>query len=110
RVLLGAPKADLFHALNQRVDEPARRTVTTFHDLFVITGEYSTPEFRERFTKQARQAADRSDLIITVSGFTAGQVEGLLGIETARIRVIPHGVHVPHTPGPNARQRLVLFV
>jgi len=35
RLLLGAPRADLFHALNQRVDVPARRTVSTFHDLFV---------------------------------------------------------------------------
>jgi hypothetical protein len=34
RVLVGAPRADLFHALNQRVDAPARRTVSTFHDLF----------------------------------------------------------------------------
>src|SRR6185503_5622038 len=40
RVLRGAPKGDLFHALNQRVDTPANRTVSTFHDLFVITGEY----------------------------------------------------------------------
>ena len=111
RILRGAPKADLFHALNQRVDAPARRTVTTFHDLFVITGEYSTPEFRARFTEQARQAARRSDLIIAVSRFTAGQVEEFLGVEPARIRVIPHGVHVPPAAGQNAtRQNLVLFV
>ena len=29
RWLAGAPSGDLFHALNQRVDTPARRTVTT---------------------------------------------------------------------------------
>src|SRR4029077_12209533 len=94
RLLKGSPQADVFHALNQRVDAPARRTVTTFHDLFVITGEYSTPEFRARFTEQARQAARRSDLIIAISRFTAGQVEEFLGVEPSRIRVIPHGVHV----------------
>ena len=111
RILRGAPKADLFHALNQRVDAPARRTVTTFHDLFVITGEYSTPEFRERFTEQARQAARRSDLIIAISRFTANQVEEFLGVEPERIRVIPHGVHVPPEAAQNtARQNLVLFV
>src|SRR5579875_2938130 len=49
RLLIGAPPGDLFHALNQRVDRPARRTVSTFHDLFVLTGDYSTPEFRARF-------------------------------------------------------------
>jgi len=111
RILRGAPKGDLFHALNQRVDAPARRTVTTFHDLFVITGEYSTPEFRVRFAEQARQAARRSDLIIAVSRFTANQVEEFLAVEPTRIRVIPHGVHVLPAAGQNtARQNLVLFV
>jgi glycosyltransferase involved in cell wall biosynthesis len=105
-----APEADVFHALNQRVDAPGHRTVTTFHDLFVITSEYSTPEFRSRFTEQARQAAQRSDLIVAVSRFTGGQVEEFLGVEPARIRVIPHGVHVPPTSVPSARQDLVLFV
>src|SRR5216684_586475 len=84
--------ADLFHGLNQRIHFARhRRTVSTFHDLFVMTGEYSTPEFRQRFAAQARVAAERSDLIITVSRFTAGQVEALLHVEPARIRVIPHG-------------------
>ena len=97
--------------LNQRVDAPARRTVTTFHDLFVITGEYSTPEFRARFAEQARQAARRSDLIIAISRFTANQVEEFLGVEPSRIRVIPHGVRVPPAAGQNTpRQNLVLFV
>jgi glycosyltransferase involved in cell wall biosynthesis len=114
RMLNGTPKADVFHALNQRVDAPGRRTVTTFHDLFVITGEYSTPEFRARFTQQARQAARRSDLIIAVSRFTARQVEEFLGVEPSRIRVIPHGVRVSSegaaTTVSATRQNLVLFV
>ena len=110
RILRGAPTGDLFHALNQRVETLARRTVTTFHDLFVITSEYSTPEFRARFAEQAREAARRSDLIIAVSRFTGDQVQELLGVEPSRIRVIPHGVHVPVSPQSVARQNLVLFV
>jgi len=113
RILRGTLQGDLFHALNQRVETSARRTVTTFHDLFVITGEYSTPEFRARFAEQAREAARRSDLIIAVSRFTADQVQEFLGVEASRIRVIPHGVHVP-SEGPalenSARQNLVLSV
>jgi len=108
----GPGSADLFHGLNQRIHSTSyRRTVSTFHDLFVMTGEYSTPEFRQRFTEQARRAAERSDLIITVSQFTAGQVEALLGVERARIRVIRHGVRRISAAGrPRHRERMILFV
>ena len=109
RLLRGAPRADIFHALNQRVDHKARRTVTTFHDLFVMTGEYSSPEFRARFTAQAREAAERSDRIIAVSQFTADQVVGLLGFERSRIHVVPHGVD-PCNVAPVPREKMVLFV
>jgi glycosyltransferase involved in cell wall biosynthesis len=88
---------DLFHGLNQRLDHRYRRSVSTFHDLFVLTSDYSTPEFRKRFAEQAHHAAERSDLVITVSEFTACQVEDLLKVERSRIRVIPHGVRVPHS-------------
>lgn len=119
RILRGPPAAQVFHALNQRVDwartERSRigRVVTTFHDLFVLTGDYSAAEFRARFAAQARAAAERSDHIITVSGFTAGQVQSLLGVDASRITVIPHGVRVPEMPGrpdEGPREPLVLFV
>ena len=108
-----APRAvDLFHGLNQRL--PARRyrrTVATFHDLFVMSGEYSTPEFRQRFTALARQAASRADLIVTVSRHTARQVEELLGVEPSRIRVIHHGVDAPSQhPSPNTQHPYLLHV
>jgi len=109
RLLVGTPPGDLFHALNQRVDARANRTVTTFHDLFVMTGDYSTPDFRARFTAQAREAAERSDAIIAVSQFTASQIEDLLKIPAERIRVVPHGVHMPE-PSTMPREKLVLLV
>ena len=104
--------AELFHGLNQRIDSPAnRRTVSTFHDLFVMSGDYSTPEFRARFSDQARAAAEKSDLIIAVSHFTARQIEQLLKVEPARIRVIHHGFEPPAEWAPAAtRERMILFV
>lgn len=101
---------DLFHALNQRLPErPLRRAVCTFHDLFVLTSEFSTPEFRARFAAQARAAAARASLIITVSEFTAAQVEALLGVERSRLRVIPHGVRF--APAADAqREKIILHV
>ena len=108
----GPPTADLFHALNQRVDSTGhRKVVSTFHDLFVLTSEYSTPEFRKRFAEQARLAAERSDLIITVSEFTAGQVRDLLKVESGRIRVIHHGARRPPNGTPaSPREALILSV
>jgi glycosyltransferase involved in cell wall biosynthesis len=103
--------ADLFHGLNQRIDARYRRTVSTFHDLFVLSADYSTPDFRARFAAQARGAAERSDLIIAVSQFTASQVEQLLKIDPARIRVIRHGVRpAPRVLTSIAREPLILFV
>jgi glycosyltransferase involved in cell wall biosynthesis len=106
------PSADLFHGLNQRLDSSRhRRAVATFHDLFVMTGDYSTPEFRARFTDLARTAAARAHLIITVSRFTAGQVTSLLQVDPGRIRVIPHGARrVPADHSALPREPMILFV
>jgi glycosyltransferase involved in cell wall biosynthesis len=90
---LGPRAADIFHGLNQRLPRiPLRRAITTFHDLFVLTGEYSTGEFRARFAAQARDAAQRSAAIIAVSAFTRNAVVSLLGVEAAKVHVVHHGV------------------
>jgi glycosyltransferase involved in cell wall biosynthesis len=103
--------ADIYHALNQRVDKrPAKKVISTFHDLFVMTGDYSSAEFRQRFTEQARGAARLSDLIIAVSEFTKRQVEELLGFERSRIRVVPHGVRAPASIPATSREKMILFV
>ena len=105
-------RPDLFHALNQRVDQRmAKCVVSTFHDLFVMTGEYSSADFRARFAKQARDAARRSDLIIAVSAFTKDQVVGCLNVNPARVRVVPHGVHLPASVTPlEEREKIILCV
>ena len=74
-----------------------------------MTGDYSTPDFRTRFTTQARLAAERSDLIIAVSQFTADQVHDLLKVERSRIRVVHHGTDAQ--PGNrNSSEHLTLIV
>ena len=103
-------RADLFHGLNQRLPTiRPRRTVTTFHDLFVLTGDYSTPEFRRRFAEQARRAAAESDRIVAVSEFTATQVQQLLGVDRSRLRVVHHGVRIP-PPSRAVREKIILHV
>jgi glycosyltransferase involved in cell wall biosynthesis len=106
----GNRAADLFHGLNQRLPKRRfRRQIATFHDLFVLSGDYSTPEFRQRFTRQAREAAAGSDLIVAVSAFTASQVQSYLNVPEARIRVIHHGVVARPIPAL-AREKVVLCV
>ena len=107
---LGPHSAALFHGLNQRLPHTRlRHAIATFHDLFVLTGEYSTPEFRARFADQARDAAKRADVIIAVSDFTKGQIVSLLNVTPSKIRVVHHGVRaLPHREVP--REKLVLNV
>ena len=106
----GSRSAGIFHGLNQRLPKRRfRRQVATFHDLFVLSGEYSTADFRARFAQQARDAASAADLIVTVSAFTASQVEHYLGVPAERIRVIHHGV-IPRPIPDVAREKVVLCV
>lgn len=100
----------LFHGFNQRLPEtPFARQVVTFHDLFVMTAEYSTPEFRARFAAQAQHAARTADRIIAVSQFTADQVAALLPVPRERITVIPHGIRAL-PPVEATREKIVLHV
>jgi glycosyltransferase involved in cell wall biosynthesis len=108
---LGPRSAALVHGLNQRLPRlPLRHAVTTFHDLFVLTGEYSTPEFRKRFAAQARDAAARSAAIIAVSAFTKTQVVRLLGVEPERVKVIHHGIRELAYPLEAVRENVILNV
>jgi glycosyltransferase involved in cell wall biosynthesis len=111
---LGPRSATLFHGLNQRLPAiPLQRAVATFHDLFVLTGEYSTPEFRDRFAAQARDAAERADILIAVSQFTKSQVVSLLGVPAEKVRVVHHGLRElprPAHQNPMAREPVILHV
>ncbi len=106
------PNVDLFHGLNQRLPLTKRcPSVTTFHDLFVLSAEYSSADFRARFAAQAHQAAERSDRIIAVSQFTADQVVERLRYPRDQIRVVPHGVQLPISVAPaDTRKPVVLCV
>ncbi|MBL8294352.1 MAG: glycosyltransferase family 4 protein [Bryobacterales bacterium] len=104
------PRASIFHGLNQRLPAASlRRAAVTFHDLFVLTAGYSTPEFRARFSAQARFAAQRADAVLAVSAFTASQLSDLLNVEPSRITVTPHGIRFREFPAV-PRQPVVLCV
>ena len=107
-LFLSAQGLSLFHGLNQRL--PARLRVprvATFHDLFAMTGEYSTPQFRQRFAQLARETAERADHIIAVSQHTAALVADELAFPREAISVVHHGVETLETPGPESRRSVL---
>jgi glycosyltransferase involved in cell wall biosynthesis len=106
----GNRSARIFHGLNQRLPKRRfHRQIATFHDLFVLSGEYSTAEFRARFALQAKEAAAAADLIVAVSAFTASQVQTWLNVAPEQIRVIHHGV-IPRPIPDLPREKVVLCV
>ncbi len=113
---LGLGGAQLFHGLNQRLPALALACpVATFHDLFMMTSEYSTPDFRARFTGQARDAASRATAVIAVSEFTRQQVISHLGVAPERVHVVHHGIRgIPGNPlagrAEERRERVILNV
>lgn len=107
-LFLSAQGLSLFHGLNQRLPSRLRvPSVATFHDLFAMTGEYSTPEFRQRFAYLARETAKRADHVIAVSNHTAALVADQLAFPRESITVIHHGVEALAIPSPE-RRRAVL--
>jgi glycosyltransferase involved in cell wall biosynthesis len=89
-------QADLFHSLAQR--PPAfrfKREIVTVFDIFPITGhDYSTAEFRRKFSALLREAVDRASCVITASQYTAGQLLAHTAVPQSKLRVIPLGVEV----------------
>lgn len=107
-IRLTARRLQLFHGLNQRlpggIEVPK---VVTYHDLFAMTGAYSTAEFRARFAGLARETARRADRIIAVSAHTADQVARRLGFPRSRITVVHHGVEPLEVPRPSRLEALL---
>ena len=107
-------QTDLFHSLAQRA--PAfrfRREVVTVFDVFPITGtNYSTPDFRQKFSALLLDAVRRAARVITASHYTAGQLQQHCGVQPEKICVIPVGVDNPGPPATaeeraNERRRWV---
>ena len=90
-------QAELFHSLAQR--PPAfrfRKEIVTVFDIFPITGDnYSTPEFRRKFSLLLREAVMRAACVITLSEHTARQLAQHCNVAAERIKVIPAGVDLP---------------
>jgi glycosyltransferase involved in cell wall biosynthesis len=90
-------QAELFHSLAQR--PPAfrfRREIVTVFDIFPITGqEYSSPDFRRKFSALLLEAVERATRVITASAYTAEQLLAHTPVSENKLRIIPLGVDPP---------------
>jgi len=90
-------EAQLFHSLAQR--PPAfhfKREIVTVFDIFPITGhEYSSAEFRRKFSALLLEAVNRAARVITASRYTAEQLIEHTSVSRGKLQVIPLGVDPP---------------
>jgi len=90
-------QAEVFHSLAQR--PPAfrfRSEVVTVHDVFPLTGnDYSTVEFRKKFSALLLEAVSRATRVITPSRYTAERLMQVANVPSEKIRIIPEGVALP---------------
>jgi len=102
-------QAELFHSLAQR--PPAfrfKKEIVTIFDIFPITGQdYSSEDFRRKFSILLHEAVGRATRIITASRYTAAQILAHTAASPDKLRVIPLGVEL-HFPNIARRERLLL--
>jgi glycosyltransferase involved in cell wall biosynthesis len=101
-------QAQLFHSLAQR--PPAfhfRREVVTVFDIFPLTGEnYSTADFRKKFSALLLESVGRAARVITASHATKRLLVSHAKVPAEKIRVIPLGVNRPAAVlSPEERRR-----
>lgn len=100
-ILLHGQRPALLHSVDHVAPAwgPWRR-VLTIHDLaFLLYPETQTTEAR-RYYEKAGESARRAHRVIAVSQRTAADAVRLLGIEPARVRVVPEAAGPLYRPRP----------
>lgn len=86
--------ADVFHFPNFIRPPLARgRSVVTIHDAAFLRYPETIEEKNYRYlSRRIRDTVERADAIICVSAFTARELEDLLSVPAAKLKVIPSGL------------------
>jgi len=103
-------RADLYHFPNFILPPLRRgRMLVTIHDMsFLRYPEFAEPRNQRYLSARIRDTAQRADAILTDSGFSAGEIQALLGVEAERIHAISLGIepHFQRPPGEHVRATL----
>ena len=96
---------DVFHATNYLLTHPVRRAkrVVSIHDLTLILSPQWHPAKRLReMSPGLRASAEAADRIIAISQATKDDIVTHLGIDPARVAVVPLAVDASFRPWPRA--------
>jgi len=79
--------------------------VLTVHDLAIVRRPDAFPTWHRTYGRVGLRATVRAaDAVVALSEFTKAEVEDLLGVPAARIRVVPNGVDPVFTPDGQATE------
>ncbi|WP_386052419.1 glycosyltransferase family 4 protein [Terrabacter terrigena] len=91
-VLPWLARRDLLLSLGGPAPVLARRQVATLHDVSVFRHpETYSRGFRTWYRAMYRVLARRAMRVLTVSGFSAGELQAVLGLDRGRVCVVPDG-------------------
>ncbi|MFM6851605.1 MAG: glycosyltransferase family 4 protein [Terrabacter sp.] len=91
-VLPWLARRDLLLSLGGPAPVLARRQVATLHDVSVFRHPQTYSRgFRVWYRGMYRVLARRADRVLTVSSFSAGELEAVLGVPVSRVSVVPNG-------------------
>lgn len=100
---------DVFHGPDTRLPRWTRaRMVVTCHDVAALVSDaYADERFRRMKIRRYRHVAERADRIIAISESTRADIVRHLGVEAAKITVVPLGVSGDFAPRPPDEQAAV---
>ncbi len=100
----------VYHETNHAAPEFRGPVVLTVHDLSTVLHPETQPAARARhFARSLLTKARLAKRVIVPTEAIAREVCAHLGVPSARVRAIHHGIDARFTPGPGPRGRFVLF-
>jgi alpha-1,3-rhamnosyl/mannosyltransferase len=102
---------DLFHETNHVPPDFDGPVVVTVHDFSVLLHPETQPRDRVRFfARQMPVRLPRAARVVVPTEAVRREAVSYLGLDPARVDVIPHGVDARFRPGPAGPERPILYV